>query len=350
MPAVDAMMNHATTSVMTPAIHRGSYLRRRLRGSERSLRRVISIAPHASIRAARRDTVIAFVLQGGGSLTACQVGMLRALSEAGVAPDLLVGSSAGALNAVAFAADPTAAGLDRLTDLWMSLRRRHVAPLSVRALAGALTGRGAGIVPATAFRDLLQRGIGVARLQDTTIPVHVIATEFGSGDAVVLSNGDTVAALLASCAYPGLYAPVEIAGQRLIDGGVSADAPVLQAEALGATLTFVLPAATPDPLQAAPRAPLPLAFRALGQILDASARRDAALAAWPVRILPTAVSTANNPVDFRDTARLIEDGYGLATRWLAAQWPITSIDSRPRRTRWARRTAIVQAMPRQSFG
>ena len=297
--------------------------------------------PRAATRPARRDTVIAFVLQGGGSLTACQVGMLRALTEAGVTPDLLVGSSAGALNAVAFAADPTAQGLDRLTDVWMSLRRRHVAPFSVRALASALTGRGAGIVPMTAFRDLVQRGIGVTRLEDTTIPAHVIATELGSGDAVVLSDGDAVTALLASCAYPGLYAPVEIAGQRLIDGGVSAAAPILQAESLGSTLTCVLPAAGADPLQVVPRAPLSLAFLALGHILDASARRDLALAAWPVRILPMARARGNSPVDFRNTERLIEDGYALATRWLETEWPVEPIPARPRRVPWVRKPAVT---------
>jgi NTE family protein len=270
------------------------------------------------MRPAGSGATVAFVLQGGGSLTAPQVGMLRAFLEHGLRPDLVVGSSAGALNAVAFAADPSAAGLDRLTELWISLRRRHVAPLSVRALACAVTGRGAGIVPVTAFRELLGRGIPARRLEHTAIPAHVVATDLASGHPVVLSSGDTVDALLASCAYPGLYPPVELDGQRLIDGGVAADAPVLQAEALGSTLTYVLPAAAADPGQATPRAPLPLAFRALGQILDASARRDAALARWPVHLLPAPLSTANNPVDFRDTGRLIADGYALARRWLAA--------------------------------
>jgi len=75
---------------------------------------------------------VAFVFQGGGSLSAPQVGMLRALSEAGVVPDLVVGSSAGALNAVAFATDPTQAGLERLEAVWMSLSRRKVAQFSAR--------------------------------------------------------------------------------------------------------------------------------------------------------------------------------------------------------------------------
>lgn len=77
---------------------------------------------------------VAFVFQGGGSLSAPQVGMLRALTEAGVTPDLVIGTSAGALNAVAYASDPTVAGLRRLERLWLNLRRRDVAGISARTL------------------------------------------------------------------------------------------------------------------------------------------------------------------------------------------------------------------------
>ena len=106
---------------------------------------------------------VACVFQGGGSLSAPQVGMLRALSEAGVLPDLVVGSSAGALNAVAFAADPTQAGLDRLKSVWMSLRRRKVAQFSARTLLAAALGRGDGQVSNSARRDLLRNAALPAR-------------------------------------------------------------------------------------------------------------------------------------------------------------------------------------------
>jgi NTE family protein len=76
---------------------------------------------------ADRHRAVAFVLQGGGSLSAGQVGMLRALTEAGIEPDLIGGSSAGAWNAVAFATDPTLGGVDKLEGMWLSLRRRDVA-------------------------------------------------------------------------------------------------------------------------------------------------------------------------------------------------------------------------------
>jgi NTE family protein len=244
--------------------------------------------------------------------------MLRALCEAGLTPDLVIGSSAGAINALAFATDPGPAGLDRLEAVWMSLRRRHVAPLSARTLLAAAAGRGDGLVPNSAMRDLLANAAIARTLDGTSIPAHVVATDLASGAAVVLSDGETAQALLASCAFPGLYPPVPVGGRLLVDGGVSADVPVLQAEALGATVTYVLPAAVCEVAQSLPRGPLPLAYHALGQILGAVARGDMAAARGPVHVLPAPSSQAANPVDFRDTSRLIDEGYRLATDWLAS--------------------------------
>src|ERR1700728_3438470 len=274
-------------------------------------------ARHAGDRPGQAGTV-AFVLQGEGSLTAPQVGMLRALHEAGLAPDLVIGSSAGAINAVAFATDPSPAGLDRLEAMWMSLRRRHVAPVSARTLLAAVAGRGDGLVPSAALRGLLACAAIARTLDGTSIPAHVVATDLASGAAVVLSNGETARALLASCAFPGLYPPVRVEGRLLVDGGVSADVPVLQGEALGATVTYVLPAAVCDVAQSLPRGPLPLAYHALGQILGAAARGDLAAARGPVHVLPAPSSRAASPVDFRDTSRLIDEGYRLAADWLAS--------------------------------
>jgi len=183
----------------------------------------------AGNRPGQADTV-AFVFQGGGSLTAPQVGMLRALCETGLTPDLVLGSSAGAINAVAFATDPGPAGLDRLEAVWTSLRRRHVAPLSAPTLLAAVAGRGDGLVPNSGLRGLLASAAIARTLEGTSIPVHVVATDLASGAAVVFSDGETTEALLASCAFPGLYPPVRVGGRLLVDGGVSADVPVLQAE------------------------------------------------------------------------------------------------------------------------
>jgi NTE family protein len=259
---------------------------------------------------------VAFVFQGGGSLAAPQVGMVRALAAAGLRPDLVIGSSAGALNAVAFAGDPSQAGLDALEAVWRSLARRQVAPFSARALFAAATGRGAGLVSQSALRGLLA-GLPVPRTLDgTSIPAHVVVTELASGAPLVISDGETVSALLASCAFPGLYAPVELGGRQLVDGGVS--------EALGASVTYVLPAAA-YALPLLPSGPLPLANRALSQVLSAVARRDLTAARGPVHVLPAPDSRAASPVDFRDTARLIDEGYRLAAGWLASHTVLAGV-------------------------
>lgn len=274
---------------------------------------------HRRTRHSEQAGGVAFVFQGGGSLSAPQVGMLRGLSEAGVLPDLVVGSSAGALNAVAFAADPTQPGLDRLGALWMSLRRPKVAPFSARTLLAAALGRGDGLVSNSGLRDLLRSAALPATLDGTSIPAHVVATDLGSGAAVVLSGGQTGTALLASCAFPGLYPPVLVDGRLLVDGGVSADVPVLQAEALGARVIYVLPAARGDVTAPLPHRPLPLAFHALSQVLSSVTATNVAAARAPVHVLPAPSTRTTSPVDFRDTSRLIDQGHQLTARWLASQ-------------------------------
>jgi NTE family protein len=286
------------------------------------------VSERRSVPGSGAPRMIAFVLQGGGSLSAPQVGALRALTEAGIRADLVVGSSAGALNAVVYATDPSPVGVSRLESLWLRLRRRHVATTSPRLLARALRGRSDGLFDAAPLRRLLERNLVAHRLEDTRIPAHVVASDLDTGEPVVMSDGDTASALLASAAFPGIYAPVSRDGRRLVDGGVVADVPLLQAEALGATTCYVLPAAVSADGDRPLRGPLAMAYRALGQLLDSTARRDSLAARGEVHMLPAASSAASNPLDFGATQRLIEDGYRLARRWLTTDTPAANRTSR----------------------
>jgi NTE family protein len=270
-------------------------------------------------RHARRGAgpLVAFVLQGGGALSAPQVGMLRALTEAGITPDLVIGSSAGALNAVAFAASPTIGGLDRLEEVWLRLSLRRVAQIRPRRVLRAVLGREDALLSPAPLAELLP-GVVPPRLEDTATPAHVVATHQDSGQAVVLSRGDCVRVLLASAAIPGIYPSVYVEGACLVDGGIAADVPVLQAEALGARICYVLPSAISADADTPLRGPISMAYRALGHILDGGSRRDIAAARGTVHVMPAAVSSASNPFDFRATRRLIEDGHRQCRNWLAA--------------------------------
>lgn len=204
---------------------------------------------------------LAFVLPGGGALGAYQAGALIALAEHGVTADLLVGVSAGAVNAALSSWNPGIDGMRRVEAIWRGLRRRDL----LRVHPGRMTLAFLGLRPS--FLDnrhglaFLRRHFGGRRLEHAPVPLAVIATDLGSGEAVALTEGEAVAALLASTAFPGVYPPVHLDGRWLIDGGVVADVPLDVVQALGARSALVLqvpPLAPSDP----PNRAVEILFRA----------------------------------------------------------------------------------------
>src|ERR1700694_4160282 len=131
----------------------------------------------------------AFVLSGGGSLGALQVGMLHALIEAGVRPDLLIGTSVGAVNAAWIAGSPDLDGARRLGEIWLGLRRQDIFPLSPWSSAPGLLGRSNHVISNASIRNVLQRNLQFEHLEDVAVPVHVITTELKTERAVLLSTG-----------------------------------------------------------------------------------------------------------------------------------------------------------------
>jgi NTE family protein len=259
----------------------------------------------------------AFVLTGGAAHGAVQVGMLRALSEAGIRPDLLVGTSAGALNAVAFAADPTPHGVERLATAWHHARRSRIFPIAPHRLALAALGRRDHLMSNRGLQRLISGVIEIGRLEHSAIPVHVVAADLRTGEPVVISRGGVLPALLASTAIPGLFPPVEFAGRTLVDGGVAADTPVAEAEALGATTIYVLPTFAADRLAARPRSASAVGSRAMGQLLGhAGADKIASARRATVHLLPVPPTSEISPFDITRSARLIDEAARLATSWL----------------------------------
>ena len=260
----------------------------------------------------------AFVLSGGGSLGAVQVGMLRALFENNCCPDFLVGTSVGSVNAAWVAARSDHDGMEGLEEIWLGLRRQHVFPLSPLTGARGLLGRSNHFIANDSLRALLARHIPYERLEDAAIPLHVVATDLKSGRATILSSGPTVPALLASCAIPGVFPPVTINRRAYVDGGVANHTPITLAIELGATKIFALPVGYPW-LNKEPTNALGMALHALARIVEQKLDAEvvANRAAADIHVLPALDIADVSPADFSHTRELIDWGYKAARRYLA---------------------------------
>lgn len=181
-----------------------------------------------------------FVLSGGGSLGAVQVGALRALLEAGIVPDVLVGCSVGALNAAALAVEPSLARLDELEAMWRSLDKSDVFGGNRRSMATHLVRGADHLYEPDALRQLITRAVPVQDLADTAVPCHVVTTDLHTGAPCWWSTGDPVAVLSASACLPAVFPPVPLGGSLHVDGGVTCPVPVGRALDLGAARTWVL--------------------------------------------------------------------------------------------------------------
>jgi NTE family protein len=264
----------------------------------------------------------AFVLSGGGSLGALQVGMLQALTEARIRPDLLMGTSVGAVNAAWMAGSPDQEGVRKLGEIWLGLRRQTIFPLSPWSSALGLLGRSNHVISNTNLRILLETHLPFERLEEAAVPVHVVTTELKTGRAVLLSSGPAVPALLASTAIPGIFPPVTIGRRDFIDGGVANHTPVAAAIELGATRIFVLPVGYPW-LRQEPTNALGMALHALARFVEQ--KLDAEVAAYKeladIQVLPTLEAPAVSPADFSRTEELMNRGYTSARKYLASMPP-----------------------------
>ncbi|MDX8029119.1 patatin-like phospholipase family protein [Lentzea sp. BCCO 10_0856] len=266
----------------------------------------------------------AFVLAGGGSLGATEVGMLAALIDADVHPDFVVGTSVGAANAAWYALHPS--DVDSLVDLWVSLRRTDVFPIRpVRGLLG-LFGFRDHLVPNAALRRLLARSLGSIDLTSTVIPVHVGATDVLSGEEVLLSRGNAVDAVLASTAIPAVFPPLHLDGRYLMDGGAVNNNPVSHAVALGADQVWVLPTGYACSLTSPPRSAVAIALQALTLLVnhrlavDVERYRDEV----ELRVVPSLCPLRVSPGDFTRGRELIDAAYASTRDWLAAGCPAGS--------------------------
>jgi NTE family protein len=181
----------------------------------------------------------AFVLGGGGLLGAHEVGMLRALTEAGIRPDLVVGTSVGAINGAFVAADPPGA-VARLERMWQGAEVRSAFSEKLWGRAVRLVRSGTHLHSLEPLRRVLSDALPGESFEDLKLPFHCVAASIETSSARWFSSGPVVPAVLASCAVPGLLPPVEVDGWHYFDGGLVDSIPVGRAVALGATAVYVL--------------------------------------------------------------------------------------------------------------
>jgi len=244
--------------------------------------------------------------------------MLKALARFGLQADLVVGSSVGAINSVFYAADPTADGIQRLETIWRALRREHVFPLSIAGLDRGLLGRQGHLLSAGALQRLLQAHLPIERLEESRVPVCVMATDVLRGAEVRLTSGPALSALLASTAIPGLFPPVSIDGLLLVDGAVANHTPISAAAALGATRIIVLPAGFPCAKGEAPRGAIAMVLHALSVLTAHQLARDVQQYhdRVAVVVVPPLCPLALPAYDFTGAGEVIDRATDTTAAWL----------------------------------
>lgn len=271
-----------------------------------------------------RDMSTAVVLSGGANLGAVHVGMLRALVEHGVTPDLIVGTSVGAVNGGYIASRWNGDGIDGLDAIWMGLRRQEIFP--TRLLGGLLgfIGRSDHMVPNDGLRRLIDGQLGFARLDDSPIALHIVATNVLTGLDRRFSTGDAVDAILASAAIPAIFPPVTIDGVPYIDGGVVNNTPISHAVELGASEIWVLPAGTACGLGAAPTSSLAMAMQSLSLLINRRLQLDITTFAGRcnLHVFPPLCPVTVSPTDFGKARELIDRSYHQSVEWISSDLPL----------------------------
>jgi NTE family protein len=263
---------------------------------------------------------VAFVLSGGASLGASQAGMLEALYERGIRPDLLVGSSVGAINATFIASRPPTVQTARdLQQVWRGLARTEVFPANPVTAGLGLLGWRDHSVSAGSLRRLIRRHLEMERLEDAAVDLHVVTVDVLTGEEVLLSSGAAVDAVLASAAIPGVFPAVPWGSRLLMDGTVANNAPISHAIELGADRVIVLHAIGTEPLSRAPHGVLALGAAALSRALTRRFAEDVVRYADAAElvILPAPRAEGIMPTDFGHAHELIAAGRARARSMLA---------------------------------
>lgn len=178
---------------------------------------------------------VGLVLGGGAVRGAAHIGALRALGEIGFVPDLVCGTSIGALVGAAYSAGVS---MEAVSDITSDLRWKDLTRLSLR--------RGLAVFDTTPLRKLVERVVGDITFEDLDVEFAAVACDVVSGKRVVLTGGSVLDAVMASSALPGLFMPYEAGDALLVDGGVVDNVPVDVARSLGADYVVAIDVMPPN--------------------------------------------------------------------------------------------------------
>lgn len=167
---------------------------------------------------------IGLAFGGGAARGWAHIGVLRALLEAGIRPDVVAGTSIGAVVGGCYVAER----LDTLEDFARNLTRRRVFGYFDFNLTGS------GLINGQRLNTILESELGAVEITDCVQPFTAIATEIGTGHEVWLQRGSLVDAMRASYAIPGIFRPVRVDGRWLFDGALVNPIPVTVCRAMGA--------------------------------------------------------------------------------------------------------------------
>ncbi len=277
------------------------------------------------------------MLSGGGNLGVSQVGMLRALIERGILPDAVIGTSAGALNGAVIATTPTLEGVDRLTDVWCSVRTSEVFPGGKLSRAWNVLSRDDHLFSNEGLQAVIERAAPAPTFDQTAVPLRVVATDLQSAEEIVLAAGPIAPALLASSALPGVYPPIEHDGRTLVDGAVTNAVPISHALAGAVERVYVLDVSGGGPGDRPIRSPLDVAVRAFN--ISRNQRFDLEMRNTPddvdVIVLPRPDDN-RELLDFSDALMVIIEAHALVAKFLDAG-PATMVNRPPKRRWWQRR-------------
>jgi NTE family protein len=248
-----------------------------------------------------RPPRIGLALGGGAARGFAHIGVLQVLEEAGIRPDLVVGTSAGSLVAALYATGRSGESLKSLAvDLDESIFADWGFP-------------GRGVLRGEALARFVRQQTGGRTIEQARLPLGIVATELGSGEPILFQRGDIGTAVRASSAVPAVFEPVAIGGKEYVDGGLVAPVPVRFARQMGAELVVAVDISAPPEANGTGDALRMLlqTFAIMGRSINQFELRDADVVLRPVL-------TGLSGADFSARRRAIEAGRAAATAALGA--------------------------------